>query len=60
MAEFHGPAVSIEHRGCFACLLILLHKLSHRIKPQLVFLGLASRIVACRHVLEVDILEVVV
>jgi hypothetical protein len=60
MAKFQRPAVPVEHRGRVARLLILLHKLSHRVKPQLVFRGLSSRIVACRHILEVDVLEVVI
>ena len=41
-------------------LLILLDELPHGVKPQFVVLGFAIRVVACRHVLEVDILQVVV
>lgn len=60
LAELHRPAIPIIYRMCLTSLLVLLDELSHGVEPQLVFLGFAIRVVACRHILEVDILEVVV
>ena len=60
LTELRRPPISVRYRCYVARLLVLLGQLAQRIQRQLVLCRLASRVVASRSVLEINLLEEIV
>lgn len=60
LTKLHRPSVAIADCSSLARFFILLYCLAQRVQPELVFVRFASRVVPSRHILEVNVLKVIV